>query len=258
MTKSKIVATSITTILLLGFSMGQSAAYALPSVNFTVSDQISCEDIGGTWDATQNACHITGLTIPDGETLTIAPNVFLVLNDNTIENFGTIENNGNITNNRTINNCGTLNNNATIDNFGTINNGGIFNSPGTFNNYTNDFNEITCSITVQIDIKPGSDPNCFNNDGNGVIPVAILGHETFDVTQIDPTSISLDGSGVKIKGNSDPQVSLEDVNNDGYEDMVVKIIDTDGTYEQGTDIATLNGSLFNETSIEGTDSICIT
>jgi hypothetical protein len=30
-------------------------------------------------------------------------------------------------------------------------------------------------LRVPIDIKPGSYPNCFNNDGNGVIPVAILG-----------------------------------------------------------------------------------
>ena len=35
---------------------------------------------------------------------------------------------------------------------------------------------------VAIDIKPGSDPNCFNNDGHGVIPVAILSSTDFDAT----------------------------------------------------------------------------
>ena len=32
---------------------------------------------------------------------------------------------------------------------------------------------------VEIDIKPGSDPNCFNNNGHGVIPVAILSSNNF-------------------------------------------------------------------------------
>ena len=38
-------------------------------------------------------------------------------------------------------------------------------------------------LQVAIDIKPGSDPNCFNNNGNGVIPVAILGSASFDVAE---------------------------------------------------------------------------
>ena len=47
---------------------------------------------------------------------------------------------------------------------------------------------------VDIDIKPGSDPNCFNSDGNGVIPVAILSSAFFDATSVDPESVLLDGS----------------------------------------------------------------
>ena len=48
-------------------------------------------------------------------------------------------------------------------------------------------------IIVGVDIKPGSESNCFNNDDNGVIRVAILGSGTFDVTQIDADSVSLEG-----------------------------------------------------------------
>ena len=113
-------------------------------------------------------------------------------------------------------------------------------------------------IEVEIDIKPGSDPNCFNNDGKGVIPIAILGSSTFDVTQVDPLTLSLDSQAVKTKGNGDPQTNIEDVNGDGFDDLVVKIIDTDGTYQVGTGTATLTGQLFDGTQIEGTDSICIT
>ena len=44
---------------------------------------------------------------------------------------------------------------------------------------------VVVPIAVQIDIKPGSDPNCFNLNGNGVIPVAILGSADFDATEVD-------------------------------------------------------------------------
>lgn len=117
---------------------------------------------------------------------------------------------------------------------------------------------VVPTIDIEIDIKPGSDPNCFNNDGKGVIPVAILGSATFDVTQIDPTTITLDSQTIKSKGNGDVQASIEDVNNDGFDDLVVKIIDSDGTYTEGTGTATLTGELFDGTPIEGSDSICLT
>ena len=37
-------------------------------------------------------------------------------------------------------------------------------------------------VGVGIDVKPGSCPNCFNPTGHGVIPVAILGSDVFEVT----------------------------------------------------------------------------
>ncbi len=61
---------------------------------------------------------------------------------------------------------------------------------------------IETAIPVTIDIKPGSEPNCFNNDGHGVIPVAILGSAEFDVTTIDAGSVMLEGLAVKAVGKS--------------------------------------------------------
>jgi hypothetical protein len=49
------------------------------------------------------------------------------------------------------------------------------------------------SIEVDIDIKPMSWPNPLNVNNKGVLPVAILGTEDFDVSQIDPASILLEG-----------------------------------------------------------------
>ena len=46
-------------------------------------------------------------------------------------------------------------------------------------------------VEVQIDIKPTSCPNPLNLKSKGVLPVAILGTEGFDVTEIDPATVAL-------------------------------------------------------------------
>jgi len=48
------------------------------------------------------------------------------------------------------------------------------------------------AISVAFDIKPKGCPNPINTTDKGALPVAVLGSETFDVTQIDPTSIRLE------------------------------------------------------------------
>lgn len=54
-------------------------------------------------------------------------------------------------------------------------------------------------IKVFVDIKPGSCPNPINSKSNGVLPVAILGTEEFDVTTIDPASVRLTREGSEIQ-----------------------------------------------------------
>jgi len=46
---------------------------------------------------------------------------------------------------------------------------------------------------VNVDIKPTSCPNPLNVKSKGVLPVAILGTEDFDVTTIDPETVRLEG-----------------------------------------------------------------
>ena len=110
---------------------------------------------------------------------------------------------------------------------------------------------------VQIDIKPGIYPNCFNNDGKGVIPVAVLGSSDFDATQVDPSSVVLNGQGVNVVGKGKPQAHIEDVDGDGKDDLLIQIEDVDGTYEPGESMATLTGMTFGGTHFSGTDSVCI-
>ena len=114
-------------------------------------------------------------------------------------------------------------------------------------------------IEVSIDIKPGSDPNCFNNNGNGVIPVAILGSAEFYVAQINTGSVQLDGMSLKMVGKSNKLLShFDDVNGDGFMDLIVQIQDQDGVFQAGTTVATLTGELVDGTLIQGTDIVCIT
>ena len=113
-------------------------------------------------------------------------------------------------------------------------------------------------ITVVIDIKPGSDPNCFNNDGYGVIPVAIQGSADFDVRGIDPETVSLAALPVKAVGMNNKLLShIGDMNTDGFDDLVVQIEDQDGLFAPGESTAILTGNLFDGTAIEGADSICV-
>jgi hypothetical protein len=113
-------------------------------------------------------------------------------------------------------------------------------------------------LQVTIDIKPGATPNCINNDGHGVIPVAILGSATFDVTGVDATSVRLEGLAVRVVGRQgNLQASYADVNGDGLTDLVVQIADEDGVFDTGDGTATLTATLFNGTHIAGSDTICI-
>jgi hypothetical protein len=131
---------------------------------------------------------------------------------------------------------------------------------GSGNGHYIDYLKLQSAFTcVAIDIKPGSDPNCFNNDDHGVIPVAILGNADFDVNDIDPTTVQLEGLTVKVVGKKTEKLlaHIEDVNGDGIADLVVQIQDEDGTFASGHGTANVTGTLWDGTPFLGTDSICI-
>jgi len=110
------------------------------------------------------------------------------------------------------------------------------------------------TLTVSIDVEPGS-VKCFKNDGHGTIAVAVLGSATFDVTTIDPATLSLDGLTPKVTGRTQPR--YDDANGDGVRDLLVEMTDVAGTYPVGQSTATLTGSLYGGAPIQGTDSICV-
>ncbi len=86
------------------------------------------------------------------------------------------------------------------------------------------------SFAVNIDIKPTSCPNPLNVKSKGVLPVAILGSEEFDVNEIDVLSIRLAGISAIRSSFEDVATPPEDVNececstegSDGYLDLTLK------------------------------------
>jgi hypothetical protein len=130
---------------------------------------------------------------------------------------------------------------------------------------------IGCALpsNVDIDIKPQSDPNCFNINGHGVIPVAILGSADFDVRTIDITTLLFNGAAVRVRGKgsntmcryeyvSGDFINYPEGGPDGYEDLVCQFVDDPQYWTTGQTEATITGNLLDGTEIEGTDLICIT
>jgi len=140
---------------------------------------------------------------------------------------------------------------------------------------------ITGDAIIPLDIKPGSCPNAFNARSKGVLPMALLGDEGFDVTMIDVESIRLkladdpNAEGIApLMGPPGPGIGYEDVATpvdgepcacaetygDGYMDLTLKFRTQDvaglGTFEAGTTVELLiTGTLTDGTPFVASDCI---
>jgi len=126
-------------------------------------------------------------------------------------------------------------------------------------------------IQVSVDIKPQSCPNPLNIKSKGVLPVAILGSEDFDVTTIDIASIRLADVAPIRSSCEDVATPVPDTNDcncteegaDGYLDLTLKfktqeIVQALGEVVNGEVLfLTLTVELSDGTSIEGADCIVI-
>ena len=118
------------------------------------------------------------------------------------------------------------------------------------------FTTITTAIPVEIDIKPGSDPNPINQGSNGLIPVAIMGSDTFDATSVEPESVELGGASVAVRGKGNSMANVEDVNGDGLLDLVVQVeTEAAGLWTSGTVV--LTATTYYHEDIIGSDEVVI-
>jgi hypothetical protein len=115
------------------------------------------------------------------------------------------------------------------------------------------------TLEIEIDIKPDHYPNTLNPSARGVLPVAILGSESIDPTEIDVPTISFGPDAASTKHDLADLVvfghHLEDVNLDGRLDLLThfRVADT-GIRCEGQSVR-LSGQTTIGQPIEGRDSI---
>jgi hypothetical protein len=138
--------------------------------------------------------------------------------------------------------------------------------------------EAIVASGTSVDVHPTSCPNPFNPNKGGVVPAAILGSETLDVTEIDPSTVELTGPGGSV---SPTRTAIEDVAGpdefgipeertdcgtdgpDGYDDLTLKFKASDfatavGPVAKGDlVIVTISGETFGGTAFSGVDIVWI-
>jgi hypothetical protein len=129
--------------------------------------------------------------------------------------------------------------------------------PGqVFPRLVNYWDHVTFTLpppTVDIDIKPGSDPNSVNLKSKGVLPVAILTTAAFNALDVDPGTVSL-------AGIAPLRSTVEDVNADGNPDLLFHFRVPDlvpGVLNKTTTSLTLTGTQWDGVTFTATDSVRI-
>ena len=121
---------------------------------------------------------------------------------------------------------------------------------------------VTDELPVEelcIDIKPGSDLNPINLKSRGGVPVAVYGTENVDVTLIDdPFEVILyDVDSPECVGASPIRWSLDDINRDGYTDILFHFKTTElrDYFDEHSDAACLAGLTIDGRLFMGVDVV---
>jgi len=108
-------------------------------------------------------------------------------------------------------------------------------------------------VSVDLDIKPNGDPNSINPSAGGVLPVAILGSDSFDVADVDVMTLAFGPGGAPLAHWRCPH--FEDVNGDGLTDLLGHFRIQQAGIQLGDTEACITGETLDGTPLEGCDAI---
>jgi hypothetical protein len=106
---------------------------------------------------------------------------------------------------------------------------------------------------IAIDIKPGNPRNSINPFARGVIPVAILGSDDFDVADVDASTLAFGPAGAPLAHRRGPH--RKDANHDGVRDLLAHFLTEEAGIAPGDTEACVTGELLEGTAFEGCDSV---
>jgi len=107
-------------------------------------------------------------------------------------------------------------------------------------------------LTVVIDIQPGVDPPRINPRSSGKIRLAILTTLTFDATAVNAATVRFGRTGTEAAAG---QVVLEDVNGDGFTDMLLSFNIQATGIQCGDTTAVLAGMTVDGQAIQGAETM---
>jgi hypothetical protein len=114
---------------------------------------------------------------------------------------------------------------------------------------------VDATTAPEVDIKPGSVRNPINPFTRGLIPVAILGSESFDVMDVDPDTLAFGPSGAGLAHSKGPH--YDNVDGDGFTDLLAHFRTQDAGIGTTDPEACLTWENDDGTAFEACDDITI-
>jgi hypothetical protein len=112
---------------------------------------------------------------------------------------------------------------------------------------------VEATIEVDLDIRPRNHRNLVRPISRALIPVAILGSESFDVADADVTTLAFGPGGASRAHSRGPH--FRDLNRDGRKDLLAHFRSNETGIEYGQMEACISGATLDGTPFEGCDAI---